>query len=281
MIVLKQDKNWRISTYAITAVLVILGFIVLRYADKHLLPRSKAVINSGRPKLLSLGGVVFRMPSEEAMVFPSNYLSKEDMRARVPNVQNFSLCAHLPDLTFHGDPESLRGCKYIGYREGDWVIAGLVGRSLGGPAPPPEKRPAETYGFSYLLQSELKETNSRNKKSFEYVAGQDMHGLHVFYPTKNIHPATYTHFWSGPSQQQVKTLIGCRGYLPQQRTKVWPTSGCHHEFYLSSDLFSGHTVIVSIHYDVRWLPQWQLIESKVRDAILGMRVDPTTINEGK
>lgn len=289
MIVFKADKNWRFSTYVITAVLVILGFMVLRYADKHLLLRATSVIDSGRPKLLSLGGVVFRMPSEEAMVFPSNYISKEDKRARVPNVQNFSLCAHLPDFTFHDDSASLRNCRQLSEKANDWMIVAVEGYGFGLPPPAPEKNPAETpgTGLAGSLRVALERTHYKTRENFGYVEGADLYGLHMFYPTKELEPNTETLFWDGPIRERVVTLIECSVYLPQQKSLPLRFGGvrhagmCTHQFYLPSAMFGGYPIVVKLYYSHHWLPQWKFTESKSREAVLALRTDPTTIKEGK
>jgi hypothetical protein len=229
-------------------------------------------------KELSLAGVTFHIPDDRALVLPSTYVTRDDIRAAVGRVSNFTFCAEVPQITLRTDPDGLRACIDLGVARNNLAVVDVSRESLRDQPPPLDRRPAEGFGLAPQLQylaglnGAFAPRPAQRRDRFSYAPAGDRFGLKVYEPRANIDPGVDTIFWHGASIERVTTLISCSPYLPEQiRVYKWP-GRCQHEFLLPSAMFGGHTVKVTIHYTPQWLERWEEIETNARHRVLGLRV---------
>lgn len=105
------------SNIVVLALMAIAG-LALWWGDHYLSPEvhqaESAATISRKSRLFSLYGVVFKIEDRETLVFPVAFLSSEQMNEAVPKIAGFSLCAHLPEMGFYGDRQSLAECTGVG-----------------------------------------------------------------------------------------------------------------------------------------------------------------------
>jgi hypothetical protein len=145
----------------------------------------------------------------------------------------------------------------------------VKGERFGESLPPPELE----RGFGYVLRRwvDYDGVGTRRPLGETYVAGEDLHGLHVYYPTgPKVSALSDVMFWQGADMHHVDTWINCLGFLPETRKSL---RRCIQSFYLPAALFSGHWVRVDVWYHEKWLPDWQAIQTDVQSKLLSMRVD--------
>lgn len=216
---------------------------------------------------LSIYGTLFRIPDREAKVFPSNYESPEERHTPIPKVTNFTLCTSLPDLGLHGDPESRVGCMGVGNKPSSWMVLDVLAYPNG---PLPRDIPGETV-LGAILKGYVKHGVHRLTllRGYDFEPDEDAWGLHVFIP-KGPHPRGIPAFlWSGANINNVSTLIRCNGYKSEWNEKY---KQCEHKFFLPVEEIPNRQYEISLNYRIEWLPQWQGIETQVRDFVLNLRV---------
>jgi len=223
------------------------------------------------PQFYTIFGTTFKIDDRETLFLPSNYVNRGDIGHRLAEVKNFSLCAHWPNLEFFGDYASRSACLAVGTKPNDSIVINVKGEQFGAPPPPPELE----RGFGYVLRRWVDYDGAGTSRPFgeTYVASQDLHGLHAYYPTgPKASPLSPVMFWQGADIHHVDTWILCLGFLPETRRGL---RRCVQSFYLPEGVFSGHWVRVEVLYHEQWLPAWHAIQMDVQSKLLSMRVDLT------